>query len=344
MIGTICQPIVDYIYAVDDDLLTQLNGTGRTNGYMELKDDILEPMLKTKSFRRKCGGTSLNTISLLARKTDIPLKLIGCVGNDSNGQYLRDCLASSNINYSLEVANNHTTAKCNVFLSNFQDRFLITNLGAADHLTDQYIEKHLKSLLKSKIIYLSMFIVLKIPKIQKMIAEEITNQILVINLSDANVIKKDKAITKLCFTKAHYVVGNRDEVESLYSIIFEEEQNTEFSPESFLAFKSKKIVVTNGDQPTYYLYNEMIESSECSVINILPPVTGSLNEPTPIDTNGAGDSFAAGLVYGIYNDYSLKDSILVGHQWAREYIISNSKNMAEFMSSDSDGTEDDYSC
>lgn len=324
MIGTICQPIIDFVYAVDDSLLMKLNGNGRTNGYLELKDDILAPMVKNRNFKKRSGGTSLNTMNLLARKSDIPLKVIGAVGNDENGKYLESVLAENNIDYSLEVVKGQKTARCNVFLSNMQDRFLLTNLGAATCLSDAYIDKHKACLLKSKIVYFSMFIVLKQKKIQKLIAEEIKDQILVINLSDANIIKTNKKVTTLCFEKADYIVGNRDEVASLYSIIFEG-MGGEFTPESFLTFKSKKIIVTNGNQPTYYLSDEIMETSECSQFHNLT-----------IDTNGAGDSFAAGLVYGIYHNFSLKESIMTGHEWAHEHIIKNSKNIAELIGVDDD--------
>jgi sugar/nucleoside kinase (ribokinase family) len=39
----------------------------------------------------------------------------------------------------------------------------------------------------------------------------------------------------------------------------------------------------------------------------------SIDEFTNVDSTGAGDAFLAGLMYGIFYDYSLKESILFGN-------------------------------
>ena len=68
------------------------------------------------------------------------------------------------------------------------------------------------------------------------------------------------------------------------------------------------IVVKLGSKgAVVYSNGERFESGVCQV--------------DPIDTTGAGDSFAAGFLYGWTHDYSITDSLLLASHVAAETII-----------------------
>jgi sugar/nucleoside kinase (ribokinase family) len=67
--------------------------------------------------------------------------------------------------------------------------------------------------------------------------------------------------------------------------------------------------VTNGEHGAMVFHNGK---------NILIPT--SLHKPKPLDTNGAGDHFAAGVLYGLLNNLSLHHMAHLAHLCALDCI------------------------
>ena len=69
----------------------------------------------------------------------------------------------------------------------------------------------------------------------------------------------------------------------------------------------KNIAITDGERGSILCFNG-------TTYNIPPSIV------TPIDTTGAGDSYAAGLLYGLTSGYSLEDSGSIASFYASRVV------------------------
>lgn len=75
--------------------------------------------------------------------------------------------------------------------------------------------------------------------------------------------------------------------------------------------EKKLVIVTDGDKPVYFIFEED---------DVLRQNVFTLPAEDIVDTTGAGDSFVAGLLYGLVNDYDIRRSVRIGCRVAAEIL------------------------
>ncbi|KAM0686392.1 hypothetical protein COBT_002384 [Conglomerata obtusa] len=249
---------------------------------------------------------------MISQKSKIKLTFVGAIGDDTNGNEFLEMISSDVIDYNLEKIN-CKTAECRVLLNN-NERSLVTELGAANKLSLQFLKGNLAKILQARVIYICAFFVSAMPENSEFILDTVKmNQILVFNLSFFGVLKNlDIEMLKRIFYKSKIIIGNRDEFLAFYKIFYCEEP-VDDEEMIFRLGLDKFIICTNGESRVIYNFNGQIKSIEIEKINL-----------KILDTCGAGDYFAAGVIYSFYEDGNIENAIKQGNLWAKEFIIQNS--------------------
>ncbi|TBU08944.1 adenosine kinase [Hamiltosporidium magnivora] len=293
------------------------------NGYVQINGKnnyLLEKLQDLKAVRLSSGGTSLNTFIFLSKKGNIPLYFIGSVGNDKYLKILENELDILNIKYSFEIFDNNRTAKCFVLL-NGRQRSLVTDLGASTCLSLKYVDTCLCNLPKNVFFYMSGFMIAAHLELSFHILDILKKNQLILNLSSYTLFSgSEYFFIKKYFDISNVVVGNFEEFYSFYKRVFGKEPINIRQILVELGYKNQTLICTDGGKDIYYTKNGKVYSSK---------IDKYLGDN--VDTCGAGDAFAAGILYGFYKKYSIEEIIQIGKDWSEEYILENTKMIQELI-------------
>lgn len=98
-----------------------------------------------------------------------------------------------------------------------------------------------------------------------------------------------------------WLIINQDESEAYHQHEVKEEKDIERLAELWLARGLEQVLITRGSKPSYYAH----QSGES--FQIQPPISEAV-----VDVTGAGDSNAAGMIYGILKEHDPRTSIQLG--------------------------------
>jgi sugar/nucleoside kinase (ribokinase family) len=279
--------LLDVECEVEPEVLVEL---GIDKGVMTLLDEASQNKildhLGNCSTKRTCGGSGANTIVAISQfggKTFYSCK----VANDEPGEYyLKDLLESGvDTNLKIHPPEPGITGKCLVFVTPDADRTMNTFLGISSNLSD--LELVPDSIANSTYTYVEGYLVTGENSKQSAIkAREIAinaGQKVALTLSDQNMAKFFKqGLLDMIGTGVDLLFANESEAFELAGT-----QNLAEAIE-YLKTISKTFAVTLGPKGSIVFDGQ-------SLIEIEPfPVKA-------IDTVGAGDIYAGGVLYGITN-------------------------------------------
>ena len=245
------------------------------------------------------GGSSANTIYSLS-KLGIKTGFFGAVGDDVEGAQIKSQMQEIGIDISrIRKIHSKATSKVFVFVDSSGERAMYSLPGASTSFRVN----------KSDIIWLSdkKFII-----ISSAPGKEILNE-------QRNLIANIKKSTKTIFIPgALYARYGFSELEPILTnsdiVILNSRETLELTGRKFqvgakwLIKKGCKIVViTLGRQGCFIYYSKKSR--------IIPTI--KLSDNKIVDSTGAGDAFAAGLVYGLLNKFPLSKAALLGNLNAR---------------------------
>lgn len=280
-----------------------------SNGYMEIETRSTNTS-EISFYKETPGGTSLNTIRTISNKNNIKTSFIGAIGNDNEGRILLEKLKTDSVSYFLEVLD-EPTALCSVLI-NRSERSLVTNLGAANKLSTDFIRKTFPSVCEAKFLYVSGFFASAMPDNAKWVLEHFNHSKIIFNLSYNQILDKINIdLLNEIVAKSHVLIGNSEEFESLSRLLWNEINENRMYKFSM----DKIIVITDGKKSTICYSSGRKSLHKVEYIG------------SNIDTCGAGDYFAAGFIAGLYDNKSLEESIEQGHEWARENILINTADL-----------------
>jgi sugar/nucleoside kinase (ribokinase family) len=279
--------LLDIECEVEPEVLVEL---GIDKGVMTLLDEASQNKildhLGNCSTKRTCGGSGANTIVAISQfggKTFYSCK----VANDEPGEYyLKDLLESGvDTNLKIHPPEPGITGKCLVFVTPDADRTMNTFLGISSNLSD--IELVPDAIANSTYTYVEGYLVTGENSKQSAIkAREIAinaGQKVALTLSDQNMVKFFKqGLLDMIGTGVDLLFANESEAFEL--------AGTQDLAEviKYLKTISKTFAVTLGPKGSIVFDGQ-------SLIEIAPfPVKA-------IDTVGAGDIYAGGVLYGITN-------------------------------------------
>jgi len=287
--------LVDCVCLVSDSFLDDNN---IEKGLMTIVDDkkqesIIEKIKETDPFIQS-GGSVPNSIYTLSNLGGSGY-LSFLISNDSYGNLYLNDIKKSGINTADKkyFFGDGMTGSCLVLTTPDAERTMNTCLGASSNFSIKNI--NFDDLKLSRYLYIEGYLVtsdVAIEAIKKSISFSIENDVKIsLTFSDLSMVKyfREKFLNILNH-KIDLLFCNQEEAK-----IFTGENDFKKCCEKMLEY-SELVVITKGDKGSLIISNSG-ENIEIEPINV-----------TPLDTVGAGDTYAGAFLYGINNGLSLRKS------------------------------------
>ncbi len=287
--------LVDCVCLVSDSFLDDNN---IEKGLMTIVDDkkqksIIEKIKDTDPFIQS-GGSVPNSIYTLSNLGGSGY-LSFLISNDSYGNLYLNDIKKSGINTAEKkyFFGDGMTGSCLVLTTPDAERTMNTCLGASSNFSIKNI--NFDDLKLSRYLYIEGYLVtsdVAIEAIKKSISFSIENDVKIsLTFSDLSMVKyfREKFLNILNH-KIDLLFCNQEEAKT-----FTGENDFKKCCEKMLEY-SELVVITKGDKGSLIISNSG-ENIEIEPKNV-----------TPLDTVGAGDTYAGAFLYGINNGLSLRKS------------------------------------
>ena len=287
--------LVDCVCLVSDSFLDDNN---IEKGLMTIVDDkkqksIIEKIKDTDPFIQS-GGSVPNSIYTLSNLGGSGY-LSFLISNDSYGNLYLNDIKKSGINTADKkyFFGDGMTGSCLVLTTPDAERTMNTCLGASSNFSIKNI--NFDDLKLSRYLYIEGYLVtsdVAIEAIKKSISFSIENDVKIsLTFSDLSMVKyfREKFLNILNH-KIDLLFCNQEEAKT-----FTGENDFKKCCEKMLEY-SELVVITKGDKGSLIISNSG-ENIEIEPKNV-----------TPLDTVGAGDTYAGAFLYGINNGLSLRKS------------------------------------
>ncbi|MGO9559662.1 MAG: adenosine kinase, partial [Acidimicrobiales bacterium] len=297
--------LVDRLAEATPDVVTR---AGLELGAMTLVDGekALEIERAHDGWEEVAGGSAANTAAGIASLGGSPA-FAGSIGADELGRrYVANLEASGVRCVALPVASGQPTGVCHVLVGHDGERSMATNLGAAGELGAPAVEE--AGIGESLVVYVEGYL-LDAPAAAEALAKATelargSGTLVALSLSDPFVVERhrDRVLELIGEGTVDILFGNEEETRSLTGA-----QSLE---EGLLALKRPGMlaIVTLGAG------GSVAVSTGGRIECVAHPVD------SVVDTTGAGDLFAAGVLYGITRGDGLARALRVGSLAASEII------------------------
>jgi sugar/nucleoside kinase (ribokinase family) len=297
--------LVDIEVQVDDDFIEELSVTkgGMTLTSVTEQEKILK-ILESKPQKTSSGGSAANTIhgaSILGAQS----YYLGRVANDKNGKHYTEDMQSCEVGFSGPGSDDSGTGTCVILITPDAERTMLTNLGVSSMLHPENVDETI--IHNAKAVYVEGYLWTgdETREAGLLMAQIAKKQGIPVafTLSDAFVVNsfKDSLVD---FIKWNVDILFCNEVEA-QAMTGESDSRKAF--DKLLAWVDT-LFLTLGSQ------GSLAGKSGND------PVQVGTFPVTAVDTTGAGDLYAAGALYGLINDHSLKDSAIIGSYCASQVV------------------------
>ncbi|QKS72549.1 ribokinase [Paenalkalicoccus suaedae] len=224
------------------------------------------------SFKTFPGGKGANQ-AVAAARLGASVSMFGCVGDDAFGNVLLDALKHDHVNIDNVEPVTHINSGVATIIVSDHDNRIIVHQGANAHVTPDYIDRHLASILANDIVIVQ----LEIPvQTVEYILDRCHGKVpVIINPAPA------QSLPLQTLEKATYLTPNETEYKQLFEL-----NDT----------LTDKLIITLGSQgAAYYTSGEKIKVLGFQV--------------NPLDTTGAGDTFNGAFAVKVAEGATLKEAI-----------------------------------
>ena len=298
--------IVDTLAQVDDQLITDLE---INKGGMSLMDSENQAKvlgkLEHQNLQLASGGSAANTMVAIAQSGGTGI-YCGKVAHDTNGEFYKQDMEATGIKFPVPLApeTGLPTGTCVVLTTPDAERTMCTHLGISTTLDKSEIDLDL--LAQSKCSYIEGYLWdAEGPRAACVEAFEQSKKLGVraaFTFSDAFLIGRySDDFRKVVADYCDIIFCNSDEAKQFFGTDNLEECTTKMAAICDLAF------ITDG-------------SNGCLVVEN-GNVTNVAGFPVKaVDTNGAGDSFAGGALFGLTNGMSAANAAKWGNYFASRVV------------------------
>ena len=298
-------PLIDYICSVTEKDLDEL---GLSKGTMLLIDtekqkEIVEHT-KTRDVRYSCGGSCPNTMVTLA-SLGAKTILAGSIGDDELGEMYRKRLKESGVEDHLVTKKEGVTGTSIILLTDDKERTMNTYLGANRLFTPEDVDESVVD--RADIFYFTGYMwdtenqKNAVRKALKMFKEK--GKLVAFDVADP-------------FAVGRYRSTFQELIRNYCDIVFANSEEARYLMDNYDAYECCRslgklcpiAIVKNGKKGSYISDHRTITQIACH---------GSV---VPVDTTGAGDTYAAGFLYGYLTNRSIVDSCNIASYLAGEII------------------------
>jgi len=294
--------LMDFLIEVEHNELLELNlKKGNFHLIDEEHSKRLLKKLENYKVRISPGGSSANTlygVALLGGK----VVFCGKIGKDRHGDIYEEKMRDGGVKPKL-ARSERITGHAITFITPDSERTFAVHLGAALHLekSDVFFE----DLKQSKILHIEGYQLedenLRNVSLHAMQFAKKNNIKISMDLGDSGIVARNKEdIKKIIEEYADIVFANDDEAKALTGLEPLEALNE-------IARLTKIAIVKIGKEGSYIKQGDKIQK--------IPGYKAKC-----VDTTGAGDMFAAGVLYGISKGYDLKIAGHIGSYYAAKVV------------------------
>lgn len=255
--------------------------------------------------REVSGGSVANTVAAMA-SLGCDCAFIGKVYDDEFGQIFKSDIGAAGVDFDTPpLLQGPSTARCIILVTPDAERSMFTYLGAAQNLSVDDIDENVIS--SSKYLFLEGYL----------FDRENAKQAI---LKAANIARQHKCQIVLTLSDHQLVDALRNDfldfIENYTDILFANDKEikelfqTDDLDTAVLQLKSKINIaaITCHDQGSVVIDHNAHTLIEAEKVEDV------------VDSSGAGDSFAAGFMYGLINNKNLKTCAKIGNIVAAEII------------------------
>ena len=316
-------PLIDLLCFVNDEDIENLSlFKGTMNLIDEDKRKEIVEYLRKKEIIYSCGGSCPNTMVTL-KSLGIETTLAGGIGFDELGEMYKSRLKELEVRDEL-VKNNAATGTSIILVTQDRERTMCTFLGANRNFDQSDV--NLESAKNADIFYFTGYM-----------WDTESQQRAIRKVLD----KKKEYGFKVAFDIADpFAVGRYrqtffDIIKEYVDIVFANSEEARYLIDNYDAYECAKsigklcpvAIVKNGKKGSYISENGNIYEI---------PVYGTSK---PVDTTGAGDTYASGFLYGVQKGYSVEDSgkiasILAGeiiNQIGAQFSVEKSRELKRYL-------------
>lgn len=294
--------LMDFLIEVEHNELLEIN---LKKGQFHLIDEEHSKKLlkKLENYKVKTspGGSSANTLygaALLGSK----VVFCGKVGKDEHGDIYEEKMLNSGVKHKIERSEKKT-GHAITFITPDSERTFAVHLGAAMHLKKEDV--FFEDLKQSKILHIEGYQLedenLRDVSLHAMQFAKKKNMKISIDLGDQGIVSRNKSdIKHMIKNYANIVFANEDEAKALTGLEPLEALNE-------IAKLTEIAIVKVGKEGSFIKQGDIIHK-----------IQGY--KAKAIDTTGAGDMFAAGILYGISKGHDLKIAGNIGSYYAAKVV------------------------
>eukprot|EP01132_Coremiostelium_polycephalum_P000841 gene841-1048_t len=285
------------------------------------------------SLTMKMGGVARNVAETLSRLELEPL-FISQVGNDIHSNYLIDHCKSTNMpTYGIKMNKDRKTAIYNAIMNDHGDLAVaIAEMDIFDDITPKFVDEFRDEILNSKLILMDGNIPIETMKY----ISEIVNSHPSIELwfEPTSVYKSTKVISSDILSSITYTSPNIDELLIMSKEIIKKNstisnhfQNLNYQSRDLENIKIhnkiliesgiKYVITKMGSEGMLLVFRDELGEYQYYKFDA-PPVDAE----SVVDVTGAGDSMVGGVVWALFNNYNISESIRVGEQCAKASLLS----------------------
>lgn len=281
-------PLIDMLIKTDDKLLEELKiekGNNKLINDKELKE--LLKKIKHLDIKISPGDSTANTLAGVAFLGGKSI-FSGKIGDDEHGLYYEETLTKSNVKSSLRK-HDKITGKCITFITPDSERTFMVHLGACLHLEKEDLFE--QEIIDSKYLHLTGY-QLEDPNLRKtalhaMNIAKNNNTKISIDLADPGVIKRNlEDLKKIVKEYADVIFLNESEAKT------------------FIGKEPEEAVLALSDYADIAIVKLGKEGSLINDNGRIIMIQGV--NANSIDTTGAGDMYAAVILYGLCNNWDLE--------------------------------------
>lgn len=307
--------LVDTVVLVKDDFLISNN---ISKGVMTLVDSpTQEKLLKNLSDykkERKSGGSAANTMIALANCGGSGI-YSGKVANDENGDFYKKDMEIAGIDFEVLPSKQGSTGTCLVLTTKDAERTMLTHLGISTFLDKSDID--LDKLKISKISYVEGYLwdgdSTKSASIEAIEHSKKNNIKVAYTYSDPFCVNRSRnEFIQITKEYVDYVFCNSEEAKSLSQI------EDPLKAIEFIGKLGATVFMTAGANGAY-----IFDSGKIEHVSGFPVKA--------IDTVGAGDCFAAGVLFGLTHGFSLIHSCKWGNYLASRIVTQLGARLTESL-------------
>ncbi len=296
--------IMDFLVEVEDKTLLEFN---LKKGEMHLVDEhkaksILNHLnQQNKNIEMVPGGSSANTLRGLAL-LGASVIFCGRVGNDPHGDYYIEALQDHNINTKMKKHHGGITGHAIGFITPDAQRTFSVHLGAGIHFAKEDIIE--QDIIESKVLHIEGYqlegntkdAILHAMQLAKHHGTKIS-----LDLADPGLIRRQKSLLQhVVKIYANIVFVNETEAKEFTG-------SEESDAAKILGEQVEIAIVKLGKDGSIIHHNHEI--------SYIAPVTANA-----IDTTGAGDTYAAGFLYGYTHNWPLAKAGKLGSLLAAKVV------------------------